>query len=147
MTGLRDSRVHVHVHTSHIDGWNLGQPPPRRRPPPPPPSAAAQSGVKCAVHKWVTFPRQGCATPYFVSSLCTTFCTRFPLSSSLPPCRGLSSFSRASVCSPPFSLLPRTWLTPGDTLTTHSLVAFRIAAHQRSGGCSEVKCFKLVPVV
>jgi len=45
------------------------------------------------------------------------------------------------------SLPPRTWLTPGYFNHPHSLVAFRIAAHQHSGGRSEVKRFKLIPVV
>lgn len=106
----------------------------------------AQNGVKCAVHKWVTFPKQD-------------YATRAPFPRSVPPSAlasfclisshfvtALSSFSRALFVR--FrSLSPsRLHLAPGcrqDTLTIpHSLVAFRITTHQRSEGRSEVKRFK-----
>lgn len=110
---------------------------------------APQNGVKCAVHKWVTFPRPRVRN--------------FPPSrpSFLPTYRGwlsfvsLSlSFSRTHFASLPFVLafLPRrsrTWLTPGlfSARSPFSVVS-AIAAHQRGARCySQRKRFKLIRVI
>lgn len=60
-------------------------------------------------------------------------------------------FLASALCFRSFALIlslpPRTWLTRGYFNHPHLLVASRIATHQRSRGRSEVKRFKLIPVV
>lgn len=90
---VRGYRVlfHMHVHTSRIESW-LGSRAPITR-----------NGVKCAVHKWVTFPRGGC-TPRSIFSFPSISLISFLLSYLLAYFAAVfSSFSEALD-------LPRTWL-------------------------------------
>ena len=95
------------------------------------PSATVQNGVKCAVHKWVTFPKQVCATSCSISSLYITlsaFASFCLISSNFVT--AVSSFSRTCFAFPSALILSlpfHTWLTPGYFNHPHSFVVFWIA--------------------